>query len=116
MCVFDGLGKLSVGKCVDFFHWNAHTINSIVLLIFAIAITLLPLANKASHIFLFAAFYGFAFGVKCLMVFIITPQLYNDSKQAVSYLFCALSIPGGIGPALAGKWSHTSEKDYESAV
>lgn len=79
--------------------------NSTALLVMAISITLLPLTSTALHLFLFAAFYGFALGVQSLSVLIITPQLCEpkDSKHALTSLFAALSIPGGVGPAVAGK-------------
>lgn len=105
MCGMETIGKVLSGKMVDILNWNVHNYNILSLLTLAVSITLLPLAQSAAHVFTFAVFYGFAVGVQSLCVVIITPQLSHpeDSKHAVTYLFGALSIPGGAGPVLAGK-------------
>ena len=46
----------------------------------------------------------------------LTPELSHpdDAKHAVTYLFGALSIPGGIGPVLAGEKKFTYfDTDYK---
>ena len=105
MCGTETLGKLISGKLIDIQNWNVHTYNILALLTLAVSITLLPLARTASHMFIFAVFYGFAVGVQSLCVIIITPELSHpdDAKHAVTYLFGALSIPGGVGPVIAGE-------------
>lgn len=99
------LGKTLCGKLIDVLTWSVHTYNILALLLLAVSITLLPLAKTSSHIFIFAMCYGFALGVQCVSLLIITPELTHpdDAKHAVSYLFGALSVPGGVGPVLAGK-------------
>ena len=101
----DAVGKIVTGKLIDIFHWNVHTINILSLLTLAVSVTLLPLAKTITHVFIIAVFFGCATGIQCLCVIIITPKLTHpdDSKYAVTYLFAAISIPGGAGPGLAGK-------------
>ena len=105
MCGMTTLGKAASGKLIDVLNWNVHTYNILSLLALSVSITLLPLAKTASHVFSFAIFYGLAVGVQCLSVLIITPQLSHpdDAKHVLTYLFGVLSIPGGVGPVLAGK-------------
>ena len=90
---------------MDKLSWSVHVYNIVSLLTMAASIALLPLAKSTLHVFIFAAFYGCARGVQSLCVIIITPQLTHpdDAKLAVTYLFGVLSIPGGVGPVLAGK-------------
>ena len=104
MCGMETVSKIVSGKLIDLLSWNVHTYNILSLLAMAVSITLLPLARSTPHVLTFAAFYGSALGVQCLCVIIITPQLTHpdDAKHAVTYLFGVLSIPGGIGPVLAG--------------
>ena len=100
----DGLGKLVVGRLLDYFHWDIFAVNSIALLTMAVAVNFLPLATTHVHLFLIASVYGMAFGTQSLCVYIISSQLCHpkDAKRAVTYLFAALGIPGAVGSVLAG--------------
>ena len=105
MCGMETVGKVISGRLIDKLSWSVHTYNIVALLALAVSITLLPLAKTSTHIFTFSVFFGFAVGVQSLSVIIITPELSHpdDAKHAVTYLFGALSIPGGVGPVLAGE-------------
>ena len=104
MCGMETLSKVVSGKLIDMLSWDVHTYNILSLLTMAVSITLLPLARSTPHLLMFAAFYGSALGVQSLCVIIITPKLSHpdDAKHAVTYLFGVLSVPGGVGPVLAG--------------
>ena len=106
MCGMETVGKVISGKLIDKLNWSVHTYNIVAILTLAVSITLLPLAKTSTHMFIFSIFFGFALGVQSLCVIIITPELSHpdDAKHAVTYLFWALSLPGGIGPVLAGKY------------
>ena len=105
MSGMETVGKIISGKLVDKLSWSVHTYNTLALLTVAVSMTLLPLAKTSNHIFTFSIFFGFARGVHSLCVIIITPELSHpdDARHAVTYLFGALSIPGGVGPVLAGE-------------
>ena len=105
MCGMETVAKVVSGKLLDILNWSVHTYNILSLLTLAVSMTLLPLVKTTAHIFTFAIFYGCATGIQCLCVIIITPELVHpdDAKHAVTYLFGALSVPGGVGPVLAGK-------------
>ena len=101
----DAAGKVVSGKLIDILHWNVHTFNILSLLTLAVSVTLLPLAKTTAHIFTIGASLGCSLGIQSLCVIIITPKLTHpdDSKHSVTYLFAALSLPGGAGPGVAGK-------------
>ena len=105
MCGMETVAKVVSGKLMDIFNWNAHTYNILSLLTLAVSMALLPLAKTITHVLTFSVFYGYAMGVQSLCFIIITPKLTHpdDSKYAVTYLFGALSISGGVGPGVAGK-------------
>ena len=105
MCGMEALSKVVSGKLIDMLSWNVHTYSILSLLTLAVSMTLLPLARSSPHVLMFAAFFGSALGVQSLCLIIITPELCHpdDAKHAVTYIFGVLSIPGGVGPVLAGE-------------
>ncbi|XP_028413961.1 monocarboxylate transporter 10-like [Dendronephthya gigantea] len=116
MCGMETVGKLLLGRMIDKRKWSVHTYNILALLVLAVSITLLPLAKTSTHIFLFSIFFGLAYGVQCLCVIIITPEVPHpdDAKHAVTYLFGLLSIPGGFEPVLAA-WIFDITRSYRLA-
>ncbi|XP_028413959.1 monocarboxylate transporter 14-like [Dendronephthya gigantea] len=109
-------GKVILGRMIDKRNWSVHTYNILALLTLAVSITLLPLAKTSTHVFIFSIFFGFARGFQSLCVIMITPEVSHpdDAKHAVTYLFGALSIPGGVGPVLAG-WIFDVTRSYRLA-
>lgn len=102
--ITSAIGRLVFGKVADFDCVNIVYLQQASFVLMSIVLACIPLAKTFIGLIVISLVFGVSDGI---FVFLIAPITINlvgshNSGQAIGFVYCLLSIPFAIGPAVAG--------------